>query len=101
MPMRVKERGCIKPNFCVNIGTLSKFMSVFHVGAEWSRQRKLYSYMFSHKMLKDHMFKEFESLTDDLIEKIDKFADSGGEWVFVASKGKVLYVPWMRCYFTL
>ena len=48
------------------------------LGPEWSRQRKLYSYMFSHKMLKDHMFGEFESLTDDLIERLDKFVETGG-----------------------
>jgi hypothetical protein len=34
--------------------------------------------MFSHKMLENHIFPEFEELTDALVHKVDAFAETGG-----------------------
>eukprot|EP01083_Nonionella_stella_P162305 532680_1 len=46
-------------------------------GSEWRRQRKLYSYMFSDKMLREKMFNKFEGLFDDLSDRISEYAEEG------------------------
>lgn len=46
-------------------------------GPEWRRQRKLYSYNFSTKHLREDMYVIFEEIVDKLMVKLDKFAETG------------------------
>lgn len=64
----------------------------FSAGAEWRRQRKLYSYTFSKKNLRDHMFSTFETITDKLIKKIDGFAETGGAVKVVFVERVVVFI---------
>jgi len=48
-------------------------------GDEWRAQRKLYSNLFSHQILRGVMFVKFEELVQDMLKKIDTCSESGGK----------------------